>query len=137
MPINECRLINFKRFDDKRGSLIPIEGNLDIPFAIKRVYYLFDVPKDTGRGCHAHMTLEQILIPINGSFDVLINDGKKSETWHLDSPHIGLYIPSMVWRELNNFSSGSTCFVLASDLYNENDYCRHYPDYLKMTGTLA
>ena len=103
-----------------------IEGLKHIPFEIKRVYYLYDVPGGESRAGHAHKTLQQIIIAVSGSFDVIIDDGKDTQTFHMNRPNRGLYVPPMMWRELNNFSSGSVCLVLASDLFSEEDYVRSY-----------
>jgi len=131
MSIEYCKLIHFKKIEDPRGSLTPIEANQDIPFCIKRAYYLYDVPSGTSRAGHAHKGLEQILLAVSGSFDVVVKDGKNSHRYHLNRPNIGLYLPNMVWRELDNFSAGAVCFVLASQHYDESDYYRDYESYLK------
>jgi len=131
MSIEYCKLIHFKKIEDPRGSLTPIEANQDIPFSIKRAYYLYDVPSGTSRAGHAHKALEQIVLAVSGSFDVIVKDGKSSHTYHLNRPNIGLYLPNMVWREVDNFSAGAVCFVLASQHYDESDYYRDYESYLK------
>lgn len=131
MSVNACRFIEFKKITDPRGNLTPIEGDLDIPFSIKRAYYLYDVPSGTSRAGHAHKALQQIILPISGSFDVLVNDGKDSKVCHMNRPNIGLYLPRLIWRELDNFSAGAVCFVLASLNYDENDYYRDYPSFLE------
>lgn len=130
MSIANCKLIQFKKIEDPRGSLTPIEGGKDIPFDIKRGYYLYDVPSGAARAGHAHKALEQIVLPLSGSFDVIVKDGKSSHRYHLNRPNIGLYLPNMVWRELDNFSAGAVCFVLASQYYDESDYYRDYESYL-------
>jgi dTDP-4-dehydrorhamnose 3,5-epimerase-like enzyme len=126
MSISQCRVIELPRVTDVRGNLTFIEQKKHVPFEIKRVYYVYDVPGGESRGGHAHKTLEQFVIAANGSFDVVLDDGKERRTFHLNRPYIGLYICPMVWRELNNFSSGSVCLVLASDLFSEQDYIRDY-----------
>jgi hypothetical protein len=126
-----CKIIDLPKISDPRGNLTYIEGARNIPFDIRRVYYLYDVPGGSERGGHAHKNLHQILIALSGSFDVLINDGFGHKLYHLDRPYKGLYLSSMIWRELNNFSSGSVCLVLASNNYDEDDYYRNYNDYLK------
>jgi dTDP-4-dehydrorhamnose 3,5-epimerase-like enzyme len=135
MSINNCKLIHFKRIEDPRGSLTPIEVGNDIPFDVKRAYYLYDVPADAVRAGHAHKALEQIIIATSGSFDVLVDDGKNSHRYHLNRPYIGLYMPNMVWRVLDNFSSGAVCFVLASQHYDESDYYRDYNQFLEAYST--
>lgn len=109
---------------DNRGNLTFIEENRHIPFEIKRVYYLYDVPGGEARGGHAHKQLQQFIIAANGSFDVVLDEGSSQERYHLNRSYYGLFIPSMVWRELDNFSSGSVCLVLASEYFDEQDYIR-------------
>ena len=104
-----------------------------IPFSIKRVYYLYDVPFNGERGGHAHKDLFQVLIALNGSFELLLDDGSNTKKILLDSPNIGLYIPNGIWREMNNFSKNSVCLVLASEDYDENDYIRNYQDFKEMS----
>src|SRR5665647_1411464 len=115
MTVSRCRLIELPRVQDTRGNLTFIEGSRQIPFEIKRVYYLYDVPGGAARGGHAHKQLQQFIIAASGSFDVLLDDGSNRERHSLNRSYYGLYIPSMVWREIDNFSSGSVCLVLASD----------------------
>ena len=131
MPLSECKLLDFPKITDPRGNLTFIEGLGHIPFEIKRVYYLYDVPGGSLRGGHAHKALEQIIIALSGSFDVLLDDGGKKEIYRLNSPSKGLLVTPMVWRELNNFSSGSVCLVLASEHFSEEDYYRDYSQFLK------
>jgi dTDP-4-dehydrorhamnose 3,5-epimerase-like enzyme len=131
MPLSECKLLDFPKITDPRGNLTFIEGSDHIPFEIKRVYYLYDVPGGSLRGGHAHKALEQIIIALSGSFDVLLDDGGKKEIYRLNSPSKGLLVTPMVWRELNNFSSGSVCLVLASEHFSEEDYYRDYSQFLK------
>jgi dTDP-4-dehydrorhamnose 3,5-epimerase-like enzyme len=124
------RLIDLPKISDVRGNLTFIEGGRHIPFQIRRVYYLYDVPGGAVRAGHAHKTLEQVVIAVSGSFDVLLDNGVQRERIHLCRSYYGVYIPPMVWRELNNFSTGAVCVVLASDFYNEADYYRDYGDFL-------
>jgi dTDP-4-dehydrorhamnose 3,5-epimerase-like enzyme len=131
MPLSECKLLDFPKITDPRGNLTFIEGSDHVPFEIKRVYYLYDVPGGSLRGGHAHKALEQIIIALSGSFDVLLDDGGKKEIYRLNSPSKGLLVTPMVWRELNNFSSGSVCLVLASEHFSEEDYYRDYSQFLK------
>ena len=114
------------------GSLSFVEKEI-IPFSIKRVYYLYDVPFNGERGGHAHKDLFQVLIALNGSFELLLDDGSNTKKILLDSPNIGLYIPNGIWREMNNFSKNSICLVLASEDYDENDYIRNYQDFKEMS----
>lgn len=125
MSISQCRKIELPRINDPRGNLTFIEQNRHIPFEIERVYYLYDVPGGAERGGHAHKALHQLIIAMSGSFDVLLYDGENEKRFHLNRSYYGLYICPMVWRELNNFSSGSVCMVLASNLYDEEDYFRN------------
>lgn len=130
MPISDCVVIDFPKITDPRGNLTFIEGARHIPFEIKRVFYIYDVPGGVWRGAHAHKDVEQILIAASGSFDVVLNDGKEKKRIHLNRPFKGLYIPPLIWREMDNFSSGSLCLALASDFYSENDYYRDYDEFL-------
>ena len=131
MKIGKCRLINFPTIAETRGNLSFVEGNNHIPFPIKRVYYLYDVPSGATRGGHAHKTLEEIIIALSGSFDVVLDDGKEKKVVFLNRPHYGLYISPGVWREIENFSSNSVALALASDFYNESDYIRDYEVFKK------
>jgi len=129
-----CRLIDLPKVTDPRGNLTFIEGGRHIPFDIQRVYYLYDVPGGAERGGHAHKELRQLIIAISGSFDVVLDDGREKKRVHLDRSYHGLYVCPMIWRELDNFSSGSVCMVLASNRYDEADYYRSYDDYLAAQG---
>jgi dTDP-4-dehydrorhamnose 3,5-epimerase-like enzyme len=131
MSIENCHMIELPRIQDPRGNLTFIEGQNHIPFNIQRVYYLYDVPGGAERGGHAHKGLEQLIIAMSGSFDVIIDDGKDKKRIHLNRSHNGLYICPMIWRELDNFSSGSVCMVLASNLYDEDDYYRDYAVFMR------
>lgn len=128
--LDDCHLIDLPKIHDPRGNLTFIEGGGHIPFDIQRVYYLYDVPGGSERGGHAHKTLHQLIIAMSGSFDVVLNDGKKKKRYHLNRSYYGLYICPMMWRELDNFSSGSVCMVLASNKYDEGDYYRNYSKFL-------
>jgi glyoxylate utilization-related uncharacterized protein len=124
-PGGGCRLVDFPRIQDPRGNLTFIEAGRHVGFEIKRVYYLYDVPGGAERGGHAHKTLHQVLIAMSGSFDVTVDDGvHPARRFHLNRSYYGLYIPPMIWREIDNFSSGSVCLVLASEHYDEDDYYR-------------
>ena len=126
-----CRLIQLPKISDPRGNLTFIEGNQHVPFDIKRVYYTYDVPGGSDRGAHAHKRLHQLIIAMSGSFDVVLDDGFQKKRFHLNRSYFGLYVCPMMWRELDNFSSGSVCLVLASELFDPDDYYRDYDLFLK------
>ena len=128
--INDIQIIEIPKIKDPRGNLSIIEKET-IPFDIKRVYYLYDIPSDSSRGGHAHKNLYQFLVALSGSFDVLIDDGKNKKVITLNKPDKGLLILPGIWRELNNFSAGSVCLVAASEVFDENDYIRNYDEFLK------
>lgn len=131
MSLNECHIIELPKITDPRGNLTFIEGGNHIPFDIRRVYYLYDVPGGAERGGHAHKELHQLIVAMSGSFDIILDDGCEKRRFHLNRSYYGLYVCSMIWRELDNFSSGSVCMVLASNLYDESDYYRDYDNYLQ------
>lgn len=131
MGIEACRFIDMPIINDPRGNLSFIEGGRHIPFEIKRVYYLYDVPGGAHRGGHAHKQLHQLVIAMSGSFDVVLDDGERTRRYHLNRSYYGLYIAPMMWREMDNFSSGSVCLVLASDYYDEADYYRDHPKFIE------
>lgn len=130
MSLSEVKLIELPKITDFRGSISFAEGNNHIPFDIKRVYYLYESPPNAERGAHGHKKLEQVIIPISGSFDFILDDGHARQKYVLDKPWVGLYVPPMMWRDVNNFSVGSVCLVLASDTYKEEDYYRDYQEFL-------
>jgi dTDP-4-dehydrorhamnose 3,5-epimerase-like enzyme len=132
--LSKCLLIELPRIYDPRGNLTFIEGGNHIPFDIQRVYYLYDVPGGAERGGHAHKALHQLIVAMSGSFDVVLDDGREKRRFHLNRSYNGLYVCPMVWRELDNFSSGSVCMVLASNKYAEDDYYRDYGEYLSALG---
>jgi len=132
MSIEKCKIIDLPKIHDPRGNLTFIEGGAHIPFPIQRVYYLYDVPGGSERGGHAHKELHQLIIAMSGSFDVLLDDGKEKRRYHLNRSYTGLYVCPMIWRELDNFSSGSVCMVLASNLYAEDDYYRDYAEFMRV-----
>ena len=131
MSLAECRLIDLPIISDPRGNLTFIEGGRHLPFEIKRVYYVYDIPGGAERGGHAHKNLHQLIIAMSGSFDVVLNDGMQEKRFHLNRSYFGVYVCPMIWRELDNFSSGSVCLVLASNLYDEDDYFRDYNAFLQ------
>ncbi len=130
--IENVKIISIPKIVDEkgRGKLSVIEKSI-IPFEIKRVYYLYDVPSDAFRGGHAHKNLNQFMIPLSGSFEVKIDDGHNSKKIMLNKPNQGLLIPSGIWREMDNFSAGSVCLVLASEVFDESDYFRDYNSFLE------
>jgi len=130
MSIEDCKIIELPKISDPRGNLTFIEGMQHIPFEIRRVYYTYDVPGGADRGGHAHKALHQLIIAMSGSFDVNLDDGHKKKKFHLNRSYQGLYICPMIWRDLDNFSSGSVCMVLASNLYEASDYIRDYSKFL-------
>lgn len=132
MSIRKCKLIDFPKISDARGNISFIEENRQIPFKIKRIYYLYDVPSGATRGGHAHKVMEQIIIALSGSFNVTLDDGYTKKSFFLNRPHYGLYIPPGVWRELEDFSSNSVALSLVSTLFDEGDYIRDYETFKKM-----
>jgi hypothetical protein len=131
MSVRSCGLIELPRIHDPRGNLTFVEGLRHVPFDIRRVYYLSDVPGGSERGGHAHRKLQQFLIALSGSFDIVLDDGRDAKRYHLHGSHEGLYIAPMVWRQLESFSAGAVCLVLASACYDEADYYRNYSDFLQ------
>jgi len=131
MNIDKCKIIDLPKITRDQGNLTFIESNRHIPFSIQRVYYLYDIPGGATRGGHAHKNLHQYLIAASGSFDVHLDDGHDKKSYHLNRSYYGLYICPWIWREIDNFSYGSICLVLASHEYNESDYIRSYNDFLK------
>jgi dTDP-4-dehydrorhamnose 3,5-epimerase-like enzyme len=129
--VYNCNVIELPKIHNRAGNITPVHGFVEIPFDIKRVYYLYDVPGGEIRGGHAHFELQQLIIAASGSFDVVIDDGFIKKTISLNRPNYGLYITPGIWRDLVNFSSGAVLLVLASHTYNEKDYLREYNDFLK------
>ncbi|MDR5834606.1 FdtA/QdtA family cupin domain-containing protein [Caballeronia sp. LZ034LL] len=128
--VNDCRIISLPKVTDPRGNLTFIESGQHVPFDIRRVFYLYDVPTEESRGAHAHRTLHQFLVCLSGSFDVRVDDGECQATFHLNRPWKGLHVPPMIWGAEINFDPGSVCLVLASDKYDERDYIRDYESYV-------
>lgn len=134
MSTARCRKVELPKITDYRGNLTFVEEGEHIPFQIRRVYYLYDVPGGADRGAHAHRALHQFMICMSGSFDLVLDDGKDKMRLNMNRPYYGVYICPMIWRKLENFSSGSVCMVLASQKYNEQDYIRDYNQFLVDTG---
>lgn len=134
MSLSDCRIINLPKISDPRGNLTFIEGEQHIPFNVKRVFYLYDVPTGEDRGAHAHKELHQFLVCLSGSFDVHLEDGINKKIVHLNRPWVGLYIPPMVWGAEVNFDPGSVCLVMASDRYDEADYIRDYDQFVSLVN---
>lgn len=131
--VNDCKIIDIRRYSDTRGYLSVVENDIDIPFDIKRIYYLYMVP-EVARGAHAHKELQQLLIATSGSVDVIMDDGKEKKSFMLDRPWKGLLIPPGLWRDLENFSHDAVLLCLASEKYDENDYIRDYNEFLVYKG---
>jgi dTDP-4-dehydrorhamnose 3,5-epimerase-like enzyme len=121
---NDCLVLNLPRIQDPRGNLTFIESGRHLPFDIARVFYLYDVPGGESRAGHANKTLQQFIVAASGSFDVVVDDGRNKERFHLNRSYNGLFVPGMIWRDIDNFSSGSVCLVLCSAFYDEDDYFR-------------
>jgi hypothetical protein len=132
--LGKCRLIDLPRIRDPRGNLTFVEGQRHVPFEIKRVFYLYDVPGGETRAGHALRTCEQFIIAMSGSFDVIADDGQARSRFQLNRSYFGLYLPPRIWRELENFSSGSVCLVLASEPYAESGYYRDYDEFRRAAG---
>jgi hypothetical protein len=130
--VYDCSIIELPRIENPAGNITPVHGGVNILFEIARVYYLYDIPGGITRGGHAHKALQQLIIAASGSFDVLLDDGINKKTVTLNRPYYGLYMPQMIWRELQNFSSGGICLVLASIKYDEADYIRDYESFVKL-----
>ena len=130
--LQNCKILSIPKIEDPRGNLSVIENDV-IPFDIKRVYYLYDVPSGAERGGHSHKEQQEFLVALSGSFDVILNDGKVEKTVSLNKPFEGLLITNGIWRELKNFSSGAVCLVIASDVFDEDDYIREFEEFLKLS----
>ena len=134
MSLDLCRILELPRITDPRGNLTFIEGGRHVGFDIRRVYYLYDVPGGATRAGHGHRRLHQLMIAMSGSFDVVLDDSREKRRFHLNRSYYGLYVCPMIWRDIDNFSSGSVCMVLASDFFDESDYYRDYADFLEAVG---
>lgn len=130
----DCSLILMPKIESRSGNITPIHSDIEIPFSVKRIFYLYDIPGGESRGAHAHKECHQFLIAVSGAFEVLLNDGKTQRIVQLNRPYYGLHIPPMIWASEINFSSGSVCLVFASEPYNESDYIRNYQDFLSYSN---
>jgi hypothetical protein len=128
--VYDCSIFELPRIKNRAGNITPVHNNIEIPFAIKRVFYLYDIPGGESRGAHAHKECHQFLIAASGSFEVSLNDSRTKRTIQLNRPYLGLHIPPKIWASEINFSSGAICLVFASEVYNESDYIRDYEEYL-------
>jgi oxalate decarboxylase/phosphoglucose isomerase-like protein (cupin superfamily) len=131
MPLEDCRIIELPKIHDPHGNLTFVESDNQIPFKIQRVYHVYDVPGGAERGGHAHKNLHQFIVAMSGSFDITLDDGKDKKKFHLARSYYGLYVCPMIWREIDNFSSGSVLMCLASEKYDESDYFRRYDDFMR------
>lgn len=131
ISVDDCSLIQLPRIHYRAGNITPVHGEKEIPFEIKRIFYLYDIPGGESRGAHAHKECHQFLVAASGSFEVLLDDGKSKRRVFLNQPYMGLHIPPGIWASEINFSSGAICLVLASHAYKETDYIRDYNEYLK------
>lgn len=128
----DCSIFELdKHHSDRKGNLTVVENGITLPFDVKRVYYLYDVPGGESRGAHAHKDLEQLIVAASGSFTVTLDDGRDKRSFFLNRPYLGLYVKPGLWRDLYDFSSGAVCMVLASEIYKEDDYIRNYDEFLK------
>jgi hypothetical protein len=134
LNLEQCRIVQLPKVSDPRGNLTFLEGGTHVPFSIARVFYLYDVPGGSERAGHALRTCEQFLIAMSGSFDVKLSDGVHRQSYHLNRSYYGLYIPPLVWREIDNFSSGAVCLALASETYDERGYLRDFQEYRRLVA---
>jgi hypothetical protein len=133
ITVEDCRIVELPKVYRDQGSITPVHA-ADVGFEIARVYYLYDVPGGETRGGHAHRELQEFVVSVMGSFDVVVDDGTSKRTFHLDRAYYGLYLPPLIWRDLVNFSSGGICLVLASLPYSEPEYVREYSEFLELKG---
>ena len=128
--VPNCNIVHLPKIHNRSGNITPVNSNIEIPFEIKRVFYLYDIPGGGSRGAHSHKHCHQFLIAASGSFDVMVDNGLSKKVFNLNRPYFGLHIPPGIWAEEFNFSSGGICLVLASHIYDENDYIRNYIDFI-------
>jgi hypothetical protein len=132
----DCDVLHLAKIHNRAGNITPVENGLHIPFNVQRIYYLYDIPGGESRGAHGHKLLESLIVAVSGSFDVTLDDGINKKTVQLNRPYVGLNIKPGMWRDISNFSSGAICLVLASLKYAEEDYIRHYNDFLEFKRSL-
>ena len=132
--VAQCRIIELPRHHHPNGTIAVVENDGLYPFDVRRVYYLYDVPSDAERGGHSHFSEQRLIIAVSGSFDVTVDDGRRQAVFRLDRPYKALYVPPGIWRVIDNFSSGSVCLALASNLYSEDDYVREYELFKQLTA---
>lgn len=130
--VADCKVLQLNKIHNRSGNITVVEGNAGVPFDIRRIYYLYDIPGGEERGGHAHRDLRQLIVAASGSFDVILDDGSEKSTIRLMQPYSGLLVVPWIWREIVNFSSGAICLVLASNIYSESDYIRNYNEFLKI-----
>lgn len=134
LTVYDCSIVELPKITNRRGNLTSITSNTNVPFGVKRVFYLYDIPGGESRGAHAHKTCHQFLIAASGAFEVALDDGKNKRTITLNRPFYGLHIPPGIWASEQGFSSGAICLVLTSDVYEATDYIRDYNEFLKYKG---
>ncbi len=132
ISVNNCNIIQFPKIQNRAGNITPIHNYKEVPFEIKRIFYLYDIPGGEARGAHAHLNCHQVLIAASGSFEIRLDDGNTEKIIFLNRPYFGLYIPPMIWANELNFSSGAVCLVLTSQLFQPGDYIRDYESYKKL-----
>lgn len=135
--VYDCTVVQLSRHHRPQGNITVVENKETVPFDVKRIYYLYDIPGGVSRGAHAHKELSQLIVAVSGSFRVTLDDGKVKRSFILNRPYQGLYVKSGIWRDLDDFSSGSVCMVLASDIYKNEDYIRDYQEFLDWKGVLV
>ena len=132
MTVFDCTIVTLPKIKNRSGNITPVHNNIEVPFAIKRIFYLYDVPGGESRGTHSHKKCHQFLIAASGSFEVLLNDGNIQRVMQLNRPYLGLHVPPGIWASEINFSSGAICLVLASEKYDATDYIRDYDEFLEL-----
>jgi len=132
ITLDSCKIFNLPKIQNRAGNITPVSNLEEIPFEVKRVFYIYDIPGGEDRGAHSHKTCHQFIIAVSGSFEVHLNDGKNTKTVLLNRPYFGLHIPPGIWAAEKGFSGGSVCLVLTSHIYDENDYVRNYSEYIKL-----